>query len=179
MYAVVYSLGASRCIILHLATAESLQHAMGGRDNSLLMYSLIVASVALVMVQVGRPPSARGRPWVSSLHLESACACGTCVLWPHPLPSCCGVQHGCTSTLKGMGMDILGPSMQCAGPTPQVKSLSNLGWFLSIGTFGQLFAGVVVVYKLLAAPWADAVTEVVHTDEASTSLVAVMNIIFA
>jgi hypothetical protein len=61
----------------------------------------------------------------------------------------------------------------------QVKSLSNLGWFLSIGTFGQLFAGVVVIYKLLAAPWEDAVTEVVHTDEASTSLVAVMNIIFA
>ena len=51
MYAIVYSLGASRCIILHLATAESLQHAMGGKDQSLLMYSLIVAGVALVMVQ--------------------------------------------------------------------------------------------------------------------------------
>lgn len=56
MYAIVYSLGASRCIILHLATAESLQHAMGGKDQSLLMYSLIVAGVALVMVQA-RPLS--------------------------------------------------------------------------------------------------------------------------
>ena len=55
VYAIVYSLGASRCIILHLATAESLQHAMGGKDQSLFMYSLIVASVALVMVQAGAP----------------------------------------------------------------------------------------------------------------------------
>ena len=60
-----------------------------------------------------------------------------------------------------------------------MKSLSNLGWFLSIGTFGQLFAAVVVVYKLLEEPWAGAVTEVVHSDEASSGLVAVMNIIFA
>ena len=86
-----------------------------------------------------------------------------------------------TTPLYGVGK-IVGDArlnrQRCA-PCAQVKSLSNLGWFLSIGTFGQLFAGVVVIYKLLAAPWADAVTEVVHTDEASTSLVAVMNIIFA
>jgi len=48
----------------------------------------------------------------------------------------------------------------------QIKSLSSLGWFLSIGTFGQLFAALVVVYKLVLNPWAGAVTEVVHNGEA-------------
>ena len=44
----------------------------------------------------------------------------------------------------------------------QIKSLSSLGWFLSLGTFGQLFAALVVVYKLVINPWKGAVTEVVH-----------------
>ena len=47
----------------------------------------------------------------------------------------------------------------------QVKSLSSLGWFLSIGTFGQLFAALVVVYKLVMNPWVGATTEVVHNGE--------------
>jgi hypothetical protein len=70
VYAIVYSLGASRCIILHLATAESLQHAMGGKDQSLLMYSLIVASVALVMVQASNllPPQVLAWLAASSTH---------------------------------------------------------------------------------------------------------------
>ena len=44
----------------------------------------------------------------------------------------------------------------------QIKSLSSLGWFLRLGTFGQLFAALVVVYKLVINPWKGAVTEVVH-----------------
>jgi hypothetical protein len=51
VYAIVYSLGATRCIILHLATSESLRHAFGGEDTPLLVYGLMVAAVALVMVQ--------------------------------------------------------------------------------------------------------------------------------
>ena len=49
----------------------------------------------------------------------------------------------------------------------QVKSLSSLGWFLSIGTFGQLFAALVVVYKLVMNPWVGATTEMVHNGEAT------------
>ncbi|BDA41975.1 probable amino acid transporter AVT1D [Coccomyxa sp. Obi] len=112
VYGIVYTLGATRCIILQLATTESLKYAIGSSDDkSLLVYGLAVAIVALVMVQI--------------------------------------------------------------------KSLSNLGWFLSFGTFGQLFAAVVVVYKLTTSPRLGATTELVHAGEASTALVAVMNIIFA
>ena len=50
--AIVYSLGATRCIILHLATSESLQHAMGGEDGSLMLCGLTVALVSLALVQV-------------------------------------------------------------------------------------------------------------------------------
>ena len=51
----------------------------------------------------------------------------------------------------------------------QVKSLSNLGWFLSIGTFGQLFAALVVLYKLVVNPWQGAITELVHNGELPVS----------
>ena len=47
----------------------------------------------------------------------------------------------------------------------QVKSLSSLGWFLSIGTFGQIFAALVLVYKLVMNPWEGATTEMVHNGE--------------
>ena len=52
VYAIIYSLGATRCIILHLATSESLQHAIGGEDGSLMLCGLIVAFVSLALVQV-------------------------------------------------------------------------------------------------------------------------------
>ncbi len=53
VYGIVYTLGATRCIILQLATAESLKHAFGSsNDESLLVYGLAVAIVALVLVQV-------------------------------------------------------------------------------------------------------------------------------
>ena len=52
VYAIIYSLGATRCIILHLATSESLQHATGGEDGSLMLCGLAVAFVSLALVQV-------------------------------------------------------------------------------------------------------------------------------
>jgi len=55
VYAIVYSLGATRCIILHLATSESLQHAVGGEDGSLMLCGLVVAFVSLALVQVKHP----------------------------------------------------------------------------------------------------------------------------
>lgn len=61
----------------------------------------------------------------------------------------------------------------------QVKSLAQLGWFLSLGTAAQLFAVVIVVAKLLASPLPDVATELVHTGEPATAVVAVMNLIFA
>ena len=60
-----------------------------------------------------------------------------------------------------------------------MKSLAELGWFLSLGTAAQLFAVVVVVVKLLMSPMPDAATELVHTGAAAVSVVAVMNLIFA
>lgn len=47
----------------------------------------------------------------------------------------------------------------------QIKSLSSLGWFLSFGTFGQFFAAIVVVYKLVTSPRLGATTELVHAGE--------------
>ncbi len=55
VYAIVYSLGATRCIILHLATSESLQHAIGVEDGSLMLCGLAVAFVSLALVQVMPP----------------------------------------------------------------------------------------------------------------------------
>ena len=55
VYAIVYSLGATRCIILHLATSESLQHAIGGEEGSLMLCGLTVALVSLALVQVHFP----------------------------------------------------------------------------------------------------------------------------
>jgi hypothetical protein len=55
VYGIVYTLGATRCIILQLATTESLKYAFGSsNDESLLLYGLAVAIVALVLVQVGQ-----------------------------------------------------------------------------------------------------------------------------
>jgi hypothetical protein len=61
----------------------------------------------------------------------------------------------------------------------QVKSLAELGWFLSLGTAAQLFAVGVVVVKLLMAPMRDAPTELIHTGAPAASVVAIMNLIFA
>ncbi len=61
----------------------------------------------------------------------------------------------------------------------QVKSLADMGWFLSMGTAAQLFALVIVVVKLIMVPLEGATTELIHTGEAAVSIVAVMNLIFA
>ena len=78
VYAIVYSLGATRCIILHLATSESLQHAMGGEDGSLMLCGLTVALVSLALVQVicgAFPgPSLVPRYPCSSNNVDSPCS---------------------------------------------------------------------------------------------------------
>ncbi len=50
MYFVVYSLDATRCIILHLAATQSLEHASNKTDC--LVCGLIVGIVAIVLGQV-------------------------------------------------------------------------------------------------------------------------------
>ena len=57
--------------------------------------------------------------------------------------------------------------------------MSELGWFLGLGTVAQLFALVVVAVKLLLEPLTEARVEVVHTGEVAVSVVAIMNLIFA
>ncbi|CAL5220298.1 g2283 [Coccomyxa viridis] len=109
VYFVVYSLDATRCIILHLAATQSLQHASDKSDC--LVCGLIVGVIAIVL--------------------------------------------------------------------GQVRTLSELGWFLTTGTLAQLFALVVVVVKLFMSPLQGASTELVHTGDAAASVVAIMNLIFA
>jgi len=52
---IVHSFGATRCIILHLVTSQSLQHAAGNADVPLVVYSLVIAIVALFCIQVRSP----------------------------------------------------------------------------------------------------------------------------
>ncbi len=49
---IVHSFGATRCIILHLVTSQSLQHAAGNAEVPLVVYSLVIAVVALFCIQV-------------------------------------------------------------------------------------------------------------------------------
>jgi hypothetical protein len=51
VYWTVYSLDATRCIILHLAATQSLQHA-AGYCTSCKLCALIVAGIALAVAQV-------------------------------------------------------------------------------------------------------------------------------
>ena len=53
VYFVVYSLDATRCIILHLAATQSLQHASDRPDC--LLCGLAVGAVAILLGQVGAP----------------------------------------------------------------------------------------------------------------------------
>jgi len=52
---IVHSFGATRCIILHLVTSQSLQHAAGNADVPLVVYSLVIAIVALFCIQARSP----------------------------------------------------------------------------------------------------------------------------
>ena len=49
---IVHSFGATRCIILHLVTSQSLQHAAGNAEVPLVVYSLVIAVTALFCIQV-------------------------------------------------------------------------------------------------------------------------------
>ena len=53
VYFVVYSLDATRCIILHLAATQSLQHATDRPDC--LLCGLAVGAVAIILGQVSAP----------------------------------------------------------------------------------------------------------------------------
>ena len=48
----MHSFGATRCIILHLVTSQSLQHAAGNAEVPLVVYSLVIAVTALFCIQV-------------------------------------------------------------------------------------------------------------------------------
>ncbi|KAK9845239.1 hypothetical protein WJX81_000853 [Elliptochloris bilobata] len=64
----------------------------------------------------------------------------------------------------------------------QIRSLSELGWFLSAGTLAQLVALALIAWGLLAAPAPEARTRLVVGGGAGAlapALIAVMNIIFA
>jgi len=63
-----------------------------------------------------------------------------------------------------------------------VRSLAELGWFLSAGTAAQLFARGVVAWRLANNPVAGAATRLVATGGAAAlapALIAFMNIVFA
>jgi len=63
-----------------------------------------------------------------------------------------------------------------------VRSLAELGWFLSAGTAAQLFALGVVAWRLANNPVAGAATRLVATGGAAAlapALIAFMNIVFA
>eukprot|EP00884_Botryococcus_braunii_P008224 jgi/Botrbrau1/17402/Bobra.0833s0002.2 len=60
-----------------------------------------------------------------------------------------------------------------------MKSLSQLGWFLSLGSAGQLLAALLVLASLLLPPWPPHSTSPYSTGDVSLLLVSIMNIVFA
>lgn len=52
MYVIIYSLDATRCVILHLAASQSLQHALGPASPPLWQCGLVVLGLAGIIVQV-------------------------------------------------------------------------------------------------------------------------------
>jgi vesicular inhibitory amino acid transporter len=52
VYAIIYSLDATRCVILHLAATQSLQHALGDAAPPMWQCGLVVMLLAGVSVQV-------------------------------------------------------------------------------------------------------------------------------
>lgn len=61
----------------------------------------------------------------------------------------------------------------------QIKSLSEMGWFLSTGTLAQMFALAILIFKVLAEPHPQARTVLVNTSDWPAAAVAVMNIVYA
>ena len=165
----VYSLDATRCIILHLAATQSLEHASNKTDC--LVCGLIVGVVAIVLGQV----CANITPLS---HAKS-----DCLLWfdntvwqlyrdsrgwlmKPPVASCLSTSvHACARApwrLRLKMRQLLLPPFAIAllcshavlnvADATQVRTLSELGWFLTTGTLAQLFALVVVVVKLFMSP---------------------------
>ena len=121
---IVHSFGATRCIILHLVTSQSLQHAAGNPEVPLVVYSLVIAVTALFCIQVRRE---RAR---------------------HPLGS---VPCSAAALLSPFVRRQAGRP-DASGDRPQVKAMNKLGWFLTFGTFGQAFAALIVTVSLVARP---------------------------
>lgn len=53
VYAIIYSLDATRCVILHLAATQSLQHALGDAAPAMWQCGLAVLVMAAIATQVG------------------------------------------------------------------------------------------------------------------------------
>lgn len=58
VYGVVCTMDATRCIIVHLAATQSLQHTVGDGSISLEYYGFVVGVIAIILVQV--PATAAG-----------------------------------------------------------------------------------------------------------------------
>ncbi len=84
---------------------------------------------------------------------------------------------------NGIGYPLTYPTLwKHQRSCPQVRSLAELGWFLSAGTAAQLFALGVVAWRLASNPVAGAATRLVAPGGAAAlapALIAVMNIVFA
>lgn len=92
VYGIIYSLDATRCVILHLAATQSLQHALGASAPPMWQCGLVVMVMAAVATQV------RAARWWFVGHASGAGsasvstpACGTCP--PHVL----GAMHAAFS----------------------------------------------------------------------------------
>ena len=59
VYWTVYTLDATRCVILQLAAMQSLQHAVNNEAVPLYVYGAIVAVAAVLLAQVGAQPPRR------------------------------------------------------------------------------------------------------------------------
>ena len=80
VYWTVYSLDATRCIILHLAATQSLQHA-AGYSTSCTLCAGIVAVIALAVSQVPRPALPHARALLQALPITAPVSsdCQDCV----------------------------------------------------------------------------------------------------
>lgn len=61
----------------------------------------------------------------------------------------------------------------------QIKSLSEMGWFLSAGTVAQMCALAILIVKVLAEPHPQAKTVLFNTSDWPAAAVAIMNVVYA
>jgi hypothetical protein len=60
VYGIIYSLDATRCVILHLAATQSLQHALGDSSPPMWQCGLAVMVMAAIATQVRLTGNGRG-----------------------------------------------------------------------------------------------------------------------